>query len=135
VKCNESEKSETQIKHQSNSCDSEGNVKEPAALATQAHATIDHAVVDSQEERTLSSDNSTDHSEMKLPDTDEMNYAGSGLHGCDVISSISRSRVICGNLAEVPKTGIESGDITEECGEQSCVAQLRGRRGRTATDY
>jgi hypothetical protein len=141
VRDDKSENFVTQIKHQSSSCDSEVNVEEPATLATQAHATIDQKIVVSQEERMLSSENSTDQPEIKLSDTDERNCAGSGLHGRDVMSSISRSQVICGNLAEAPQTGIEPGDVTQQCGDQSCVAQLQLQFGaekvepRQTTEY
>ena len=136
-----SENFETEINHQLNPGHREENVKEPDTLATQVHATSDQGVVVSQEERTSSGVNCTDPSEMELPDTDKRNYAGSGLRGGDVISSIAISQVICGNLAEVPKTGIEPGDATEECGNQACVAQRQLQFGaeeveqRQATEY
>lgn len=49
--------------------------------------------------------------------------------------------MVYGDLAEVPKTGIESEDVTQRCGYQSCVAQLQLQYGteeveqRQTTEY
>jgi hypothetical protein len=60
--------------------------------------------------------------------------AGVGLYGCDVVSSISKSQVIFGDYAKIPKTRIESEDIAQQCEGQSFVAQLQLQYGAEEID-
>jgi hypothetical protein len=63
-----------------------------------------------------------------------LNSAGSELHECDGMASSSRSQVIYGDLAEIPRTSIESEDITQQCVDQSCVAQPQPQYGTEEVD-
>jgi hypothetical protein len=136
VQCDKSESFEAQIKHHSKSFHSKEDVQKPATLAIQAHATIDPGLVVGQQERTCNGDNSTDQAEGTLFNTDELNSSGSGLHGGDMMSSISRSQVICGNFTEIPKTGIESEDNPTVWRSAMCstTSAAIGDRSRPATD-
>jgi hypothetical protein len=134
VQRDKSESFESQIKRQSSPVHSDGDVEKPAILATQTHTATSQGFVVSQEKRASNSDDSTDQAEETLLSTDELNSAGSGLHGCDGMASSSTSQVIYGDLAEIPRTGIESEDITQQCGDQSCVAQPQPQYGTEDDD-
>jgi hypothetical protein len=133
VQCDKFESFGAQIK-QSNSRHSEEDMEKPAPLAIQAHATIAQGLVIGQQECTCNSDNSTDQAGGTLFNTDDLERAGIGLYGCDVYSSIPKSQEIYGDFSEIPETRIESEDITQQCGDQSRVAQLQLQYGTEEVD-
>jgi hypothetical protein len=105
----------------------EGDVKKPATVAIQEHAANDQGVVVNQEERISNSDNSTDEAEAISSNINDLERAETGPYGCT--SSVSRSQEIYGDFSEIPKSRIESEDITHQWGGQSCVAQLQQQYG------
>jgi hypothetical protein len=63
MQCSKSESFKAQMKCQSSSFHSEGDVEKPTTVTIQEHAAIDEGVVASQEERIFNRDNSTDEAE------------------------------------------------------------------------
>jgi hypothetical protein len=86
------------------------------AVRQQIERMIDQVVVVvSQEKRISNSDRSTNEAEEMLPNTDGLERAESGRHGrhgCNDFPSISRSQESYGDFSEIPKTRMESEDIT-----------------------
>jgi hypothetical protein len=91
AKCNESEKSKTQLKHQSSSSHNEEKVKEPGTLAAQAHAHIEQGIV-SQVKCTLSG-NSSDSNHLHSPAVSTKAYS-EGRDECELTASWIND---CGN--------------------------------------
>jgi hypothetical protein len=129
VQSDKSESSQAQIEMQARSCNNYGIFEEPATPATQKCAAINQGFVVSQEERIFNSDNSAELAEEASFSTDDSVNVGTGLYGCHVPSSISRSQVIHRDFSAIPKTDLESEDMTQQCGGQSLAGQLQLQYG------
>jgi hypothetical protein len=115
--------------NQLSSFHSEGHVEKPATLAIETHAALGQGFLVSQEEGIFSNSSCPDQAEEMLFITDDLKKAGIGLYGCNVFSSTSKSQGIYGDLAGIPKSDMESEDISQQCGGQSFVTQLQLQYG------
>jgi hypothetical protein len=125
VQSDKAESSQAQIDMHARSCNNYGNVEEPATPTTQTRAAINQGFVFSQEERIFNSDNRAELAEDASFSTDDSVNEGTGLYGCNVPSSISRSQVIHGDFSAIPKTDLDSEDMTQ----QSLAGQLQLQYG------
>jgi hypothetical protein len=112
---------------------SEGHIEKSAALAIQTHAsTLGQGSVVSQVEHTFIIDNITDQEEEMLFNPEDLRRAETGLYGCHAFSTVSKLQGIYEGFAEIPKTKTEHEDVTQQCGGQSFVPQLRLQYGAEA---
>jgi hypothetical protein len=121
--------------HQSSSFHSEGQVEKPVTLAIHARAALAQGSVVCQGERTFNVESSIHQAEEMLFNTDDLKIAEIEFNGHNLFTSLPRTQGIYEDYAEIQNTRIESEDITQQCGGQSFVAQLRlqaiGRRQTT----